>query len=278
MKSLRVTNIQRGCVYDGPGVRTTVFLKGCSLHCPWCCNPETISYEEQWFIDDGKCLHKKGLTSNLCEGCEWLQGERPVNECPFGVAESVSKDYTPEELYDIILKDKNLYKTTDGGVTFSGGEPLLQAKELVVLLDKLKKNNINVAFETSLFVSEENLKLIIPYSDLFFVDLKLQPQMFLGNRAYFNKICKKLALLSEKRLIFRMVFVNKAFDKKDEILTILKNMNVHNIEILLCHNLGLKKYQKLSKQYVDYSSEKTKAKEFCDFINNNMIHTTLLSI
>lgn len=278
MKLLRVTNIQRGCVYDGPGVRTTVFLKGCSLHCPWCCNPETISFDEQWFIDDEKCLFLQGQLSNLCEECERVRGSRSVYECPFGIAEITYKDYSADELFDILIKDILYYEETNGGVTFSGGEPILQASELVDLLVKLKQNSISVTFETTLAVNEANLKLIIPYSNLFIVDLKLQPQMLLGNQTYLNQIRKKLDLLSDKQLQFRMVFVNEVLDKKYEILTSLKNLNIKNIEVLLCHNLGQKKYHKLFSQCVDYSSDKIKAKEFCDFIGENKIHSTLLCI
>lgn len=278
MKLLRVTNIQRGCVYDGPGVRTTVFLKGCSLHCPWCCNPETISYDEQWFIDDEKCLFLQGHSSILCEKCERIRGTRSVRECPFGIAESTSKDYSVDELFDILIKDVPYYKETNGGVTFSGGEPILQASELVDLLVKLKQNSISVTFETTLAVNEAKLKLIIPYSNLFIVDLKLQPQMFLGNQTYISQMRKKLDMLSDKQLLFRMVFVNEVLDKKDEILTSLKILNINNIEVLLCHNLGQKKYHKLFSQCVDYSSDKSMAKVFCEFIGENKIHTTLLSI
>lgn len=75
MKSLEVTNIQRGCVYDGPGVRTTVFLKGCSLCCPWCCNPETITREDAFYIDNSKCLKYQGISSSICNACEKYGGE-----------------------------------------------------------------------------------------------------------------------------------------------------------------------------------------------------------
>ena len=172
MKQLRVTNIQSGCVYDGPGVRTTVFLKGCSLHCPWCCNPETISYEKQWFIDDRKCVSRQGLCSELCNPCVRLNGVRSIHSCPYGVAEPAFHDYSPEKLLEILLKDNELYKESHGGVTFSGGEPLLQSEELVNLLNLLKGFGIHIAIETTLFASTEALAVVLPYVDFYIIDLK----------------------------------------------------------------------------------------------------------
>ena len=209
---LRVINIQRGCVYDGPGVRTTVFLKGCSLHCPWCCNPETISYEEQWFIDDRKCVLRQGRSSQLCAPCERQDGTRSIQSCPYGVVEPTSYDYSTEELLEILLKDKELYKESHGGVTFSGGEPLLQSEELVTILSKLKGLNVHIVLETTLVASEKAINLVLPYVDLYIIDLKLQPQMKLSDRSYLGSIKNKLSLMRDKQKCFRLVFVDEVFD------------------------------------------------------------------
>ena len=130
---VRITDIQHFSLHDGPGIRTTVFLKGCSLKCPWCTNPECISKE--------------------------IQGE-------FGY------DISLEELENEILKDESFYKT-GGGVTFSGGEPLLQIKELEPLLISLKNKNINICFESALFVPQNYLKIANIYGDEFIVDIKM---------------------------------------------------------------------------------------------------------
>ena len=131
--TLRITNIQHFSLHDGPGIRTTVFLKGCNLKCPWCANPECISSE--------------------------IQGE-------FGY------DIPLAKLENEIIKDEPFYKT-GGGVTFSGGEPLLQINNLEPLLNSLKNKNINICFETALFVPEKYLKIAKKYCDEFIVDIKM---------------------------------------------------------------------------------------------------------
>ena len=130
---VRITDIQHFSFHDGPGIRTTVFLKGCNLRCPWCANPECISSK--------------------------IQGE-------FGY------DIPLDELKNEILKDEPYYKT-GGGVTFSGGEPLLQVKYLEPLLKSLKLKNINICFETALFIPKEYLFIANLYVDEFIVDIKM---------------------------------------------------------------------------------------------------------
>ena len=278
MMLLRVTNIQRGCVYDGPGVRTTVFLKGCSLHCPWCCNPETISYEEQWFIDDRKCVLRQGRSSQLCAPCERQDGTRSIQSCPYGVAEPTSYDYSTEELLEILLKDKELYKESHGGVTFSGGEPLLQSEKLVSILSELKGLNVHIVLETTLVASEKAINLVLPYVDLYIIDLKLQPQMKLYNHRYLKKMQQMLSYMQNKKKYFRMVFVNEVLDKIDDVLSTLQFLDINKIELLLCHNLGKNKYLHLSYKYANYSASPEKMAYFFDYLVENGIETNLLMV
>ena len=124
-----VTNIQHFCLHDGYGIRTTVFLKGCSLRCPWCANPENINMNIEKYVEK---LNNKEIEKN------------------YGF------NITIDELYSEIVKDKNFY-SNGGGVTFSGGEPILQINELEDLLIKLNNENINITFETALFVPKDYL-------------------------------------------------------------------------------------------------------------------------
>ena len=275
MKQLRVTNIQQGCVYDGPGVRTTVFLKGCSLRCPWCCNPETISSKHQWFVDNNKCILHKGNHSRICENCERNNGTKPIQQCEFGVAESVSTDYGCGELYEQLFKQIDIYQETSGGVTFSGGEPLLQSTNLVPLLEMLKKSDIHIAFETTLVVKQSNVMDVLPYSDCFIIDLKLQPQMFLNDKEYIIHLTKIKHLLREKQCFFRMVFINEVIEESDLIINALRTIGIEKIEILLCHNLGDKKYSKLSLSHKDYTADKNLACLFVKRLQEAAIETTL---
>lgn len=278
MEPLKVTNIQRGCVYDGPGVRTTIFLKGCLLSCPWCSNPETLTNEDAFYIDNSKCLKHRGILSPICNDCENNGGEKSVCACPYDVAENISHNYGVDALLEIIMKDKALYNKTHGGVTFSGGEPLLQADSLVELLKRLKKEDIHVTFETSLVVPTEKIESVIEYSDCFIVDYKLQPQMKLHDESYLNLINKNLQKLVGKERYNRLVFVNEMLIYKKDVVSILRYLAVSDIELLPCHDLGKRKYEKLGMHYQSYKANPKKADEFVSFLNSNNILTNLLTI
>ena len=159
-KLILITNIQRFSLHDGPGIRTTVFLKGCSLRCPWCSNPENLLPQPQDYNKDGR----KGI---------------------------YGKYYTAQELITECLKDKNFYEgelnapqqwlisdteaieKLPGGVTFSGGEALLQMPALVPVCQALHKESVHIAVETSLFVPESNINLALEYIDFFYIDTKI---------------------------------------------------------------------------------------------------------
>lgn len=136
-----ITNIQRFSLHDGPGIRTTVFLKGCSIRCPWCSNPENINHQIERYVKDEK---------------EGFYG----------------KEYSVDQVLKEVLKDKIFYED-NGGVTFSGGEALLYAKELLPLMEQIKQNNISIAVESSLFVPSSYLEMVIPFVEYFYVDLKV---------------------------------------------------------------------------------------------------------
>lgn len=277
MKHLRVTNIQRGSIYDGPGVRTTVFLKGCSLKCPWCCNPETISYEEEWYVNNEKCLQIKGIVSKFCKQCERNRGDVSIQKCPFGVVEPTSKDYTINELFKILIRDHSLYDETCGGITFSGGEPLLQAESTWMLLKLLKEKKINIIYETTLVAPKDNFLLVKPYVDCLFVDIKLQPQMMLNNEHYIENIVSMRSMW-DGQIIYRMVFVDDMFYHKSKILSVLKELSIDKIEILPCHNYAHIKYIRLLLPWVNYSSDEKKMRLFCSFLIESGIKVALLSL
>lgn len=223
-ENLLVTNIQRMCMHDGPGIRTTVFMKGCNLHCPWCANPENIRDRQEGYIKDGR----SGIY-----GCY----------------------YSPQELFLEIIKDQRFWKY-DGGVTFSGGEPLLQTIELIPVLKKLRLSQVHIAVETALYVHEEQIRRIIPYIELFIVDIKiLIPsvcQDVLGGRVeVFEKNLKLLQQYS-KPAIFRIP-CNKEYTMKAEnlekILAYLKEYPHVPVEIFKIHTLGEYKYRSLGLEY-----------------------------
>lgn len=215
-----LTNIQRFSLHDGPGIRTTVFLKGCSLHCPWCSNPENISPYKQEYIKDGK----KGI---------------------------YGQEMDVEEVFNIIAKDKIFYGD-EGGVTFSGGEPLLQIDRLIPLFARLKQADINIAIETCLFVDKMQLTKALEWIDLFYIDVKILNEekcsSILGGDL--NKYLSNLSIISntEKHCIYRIPFVGGYTDdieNKEKIVELLKHHSVSMVEIIKGHNLGLEKRRSL---------------------------------
>jgi len=181
-----VFDIQRDCTEDGPGVRTTVFLKGCPLRCPWCQNPEGIKpYPELvWYnnrcIGTEKCidacpmdaltLTKAGMIVDrkLCDACG-----RCVEVCPARALEVAGKRYTVCEVVEIALRDRVFYEKSGGGVTLSGGEVAVQAKFSVSLLRSLKEAGVHTAIETSLGTGWKVLRPLVEATDLVILDLKL---------------------------------------------------------------------------------------------------------
>jgi len=218
---VRVTNIQRFCLSDGQGIRTTVFLKGCNLKCPWCANPENIKYEKQEYIKEGE----KGI---------------------FG------RDIEVEELFKEIIKDKEYYLKSNGGVTFSGGEVLLQAVSLIPLLKKLKENNINICFESALMVPFELLELVMPYVDSFIVDIKILDEdkatEIINGIIYLYYQNLDLLFKNKKNIKFRIPLV-KGYTLEsnniNKIIELLKKYSGTKVEIFKIHNLAESKYKSL---------------------------------
>ncbi|MHB1485260.1 MAG: glycyl-radical enzyme activating protein [Saccharofermentanales bacterium] len=182
---LLVTNIQRFSTHDGDGIRTTVFLKGCPLHCIWCHNPETQSSKQQIFFTAQNCIgcgaciavcenhahyidkennHRFDVTK--CTGCTSC-----VVKCPSGSIEATSKPMSLEEIMTEVLKDKAFYGKT-GGITLSGGEPLMNPVECIELLKMAKANGISTAIETSGYFDKKYIPQLAEYTDVFLWDIK----------------------------------------------------------------------------------------------------------
>ncbi len=246
MNKLSVTNIQRLCVHDGPGVRTVVFLQGCTLQCPWCCNPETIHAGARIY-DKGVCSFPEKKI--YCTDCEKFGGERNAVDCPIHAYDPVARKYTSDELLDELLSDQYIYN--EGGVTFSGGEPLLHEEALMPVIQELKEQGVSVAVETTLYVPTDNVTQVIPYIDYWLVDLKFQ-YGYITNKEYSvpeNAVGDNLLMLQQRvdpsKVKYRIVMMNEAMKNLDGIVAKLKEHNIANIELLECHSLAENKYKQL---------------------------------
>ena len=185
-QKLLVSQIQNFSLHDGPGIRTTVFLQGCNLRCKWCHNPETwkkesiLSYTENKCIGCGQCIE-------ICpSGAQQIQNGQHIYErtlctvcgkcveiCCTEALEIVGSYYSAEELSELLLRDRRLYEISEGGVTFSGGEPMMQAEILYDLCNRLQKEHISVAFETALAFPWKVIHRMTECADLFLVDFKM---------------------------------------------------------------------------------------------------------
>jgi pyruvate formate lyase activating enzyme len=182
-----VTDIQGYSVHDGPGIRTVVFLKGCSLECRWCSNPECVSGSPEIGLfgnlctscgacaevcPDGALAYSSGspptIDRSLCTGC----GEC-VTSCSYKALVLYGRRMAPDEVFDVVRRDAVFYEASDGGVTVSGGEPLLQPEFVCALLRRCREANIGTCVETSGCAPEAALRRVLPYADHWLYDLKL---------------------------------------------------------------------------------------------------------
>ncbi len=230
--SIRVTNIQRMCFDDGPGIRTTVFLKGCGIHCPWCCNPENISFERQSFCD-GENMHASGVYGS---------------------------DYDPESLTEILVKDRKFWGN-DGGITFSGGEALMQAKQLEEVWARLKSDGIHMAVETALFVPAALLEIAMRYIDFYYVDVKLLERdlcasVLGGDIEQYRENVEEL--VSKRKSIHFRVPCTKEYvlleSNQKELCSFLGKYRQFPVEIFAVHDLGKEKYRSLGMEMPHFES------------------------
>lgn len=162
MKTALISDIKRFAVHDGPGIRTTVFFKGCPLKCIWCHNPESIDFKPQIAFYESKCIG--------CGACQ--KADFTTEECLGAAKVLYGKEVTVEELLPKLLEDSAFYANSGGGVTLSGGECLCQADFCMALLKRLKQEGIHTAVDTCGFVSKAAIEKVAPYTDIFLYDIK----------------------------------------------------------------------------------------------------------
>ncbi|MEA1886920.1 MAG: glycyl-radical enzyme activating protein [Bacteroidota bacterium] len=231
MKGL-IFNIIRYAVNDGPGIRVTFFMKGCPLSCWWCHNPEGISQD----IEEVERVDK-------------------IGDKEFRVKETVGKYYDVEQLFDIAMKDYVFIEESGGGVTFSGGEPLLQADFLSEALKRFKSEGIHTAVDTCGHVPVSAIDAVIPYTDLFLFDIKhLDPSKHEKYTGVSNKLILKnfdYILAKGKKVIIRIPVIPGINDDSDHLKAVRdfvlgkQGVNIERLDLLPFHRSGITKYRKL---------------------------------
>ncbi len=250
-----VFDIVRNSFVDGSGIRTTVFFKGCNLKCRWCHNPESQTAEKQMMFykskctNCGKCREACPYSLKKCDFC----GKCEIY-CPNDARKICGKEMTADEILKEILKDKAFYKASNGGVTFSGGECMLQIDFLCEILKKCKENGIHTAVDTAGNVKWENFAKIMPYTDMFLYDVKcasdeLHKNLTGASNQLILENLKRLSDAFEGSIIIRIPIIggaNNIEDEIQEIAKILTAIKYEDVELLPYHKMGEHKFKALN--------------------------------
>jgi len=260
-----IFDIKHFAVHDGPGIRTTVFFKGCPLKCQWCHNPESISKKKQLgylkhkCIGCGKCVVAcpQGAHTFTNDGIHKFDREKCiacgecVKVCPASALSLYGKEEDLQAVLDELLEDKDFYESSDGGVTLSGGECLMQPDFCAELLKRLKENGIHTAVDTCGFVSREAINKVLPHTDLFLYDMKAfdeevhikctsqSNKIILENLKYIDDCGAKV----EIRIPFVLDYNSNQIEKIADYLSKLKN--IIKVKVLPYHNYAGTKYKSL---------------------------------
>jgi len=267
-----IFDIQRNSYVDGPGIRTTVFFKGCNLRCRWCHNPESWQPEPQMLfykkrcISCGKCLSVCPEHSESCILCG-----RCTLFCPQDAREICGKTYTVEEVFREVVKDRQYYQSSGGGVTCSGGECMLQAELLTELLRLCKENGIHTAVDTAGNVPWESFLSILPYTDLFLYDVKcLTEEKHIAGTGVSNRLIldnlQKLSAEFAGDICIRIPVIpgfNDMPDEMEKIAVFLQKIRQCSVEFLPYHGLGEHKYEALDMAAEKFSVPSGEIMEKC---------------
>ena len=283
-----IFDIQRYSIHDGPGIRTIAFLQGCPLSCKWCCNPESQSlkpvllFNADVCVHCGKCLNacKQGALStkpfsinrDVCVAC----GEC-AKVCPAGALVIKGKEMTVEQLVKELKKDAITFRRSNGGITLSGGEPLVQSDFAVEVLKACKEQGWHTAMETTGLASEEVIRKVFPWIDLVLLDIKaFDPAIHKEYTGVSNEVILKNSILISNiaPVVVRIPTVpgvNASVNEYEAICAHVRKMNgVDTLHILPYHTYGENKYALLGKQYAlkDLTLTKFLSKEAIESLKN----------
>ncbi|MEG0264967.1 MAG: glycyl-radical enzyme activating protein [Erysipelotrichaceae bacterium] len=267
----RIAKIQTYSTKDGPGIRTTVFMKGCNLKCKWCANPEMLTsgqsvmfFKErcqncgecvrlarpkQTYLDEDGCHINRSTCENLDE---------VVEGCPYNAFEMIGFEISVDDLVKKLLRDQAFFESSGGGITFSGGEATLQLDFIYECAKQLKKHNIHLCLDTAGNIEWSKLEKVLPYIDLVLYDIKTYDNKLhlegcgVGNKLILENALKLAAY--GKDMIIRMIMIHNFNDQDEDInnrLAFVKSLGkvVKQIDLLPYHNLGEGKYYHLAMKY-----------------------------
>lgn len=262
-------NIQKFSIHDGPGIRTTVFLKGCPLKCQWCANPESQFNHVQILYDQEKCLHclqcihrcpKQAISSKnnkimidqtQCVGCLSC-----LNQCPGHALTHEGEYQDVQDIVDICLQDLDFYEESHGGVTISGGEGMSQPQFLKELVNELKKHHIHTAIETTGYIPSDTFHELATLFDLLLFDVKHYDSQkhYQGTHVHNELIIQNLQWAIEHHIevlprIPVIPHFNASLEDALGLALLLKKVGASKVQLLPFHQFGEKKYELLNKDY-----------------------------
>ena len=255
-----IFNIQHFSVNDGPGIRTTVFLKGCPLRCPWCGNPESQNFAPELAWSRKKCIHCHSCVKELPELCcrfsedhlLWDKSAKPDTEqvdrvCPTGALHVIGDTVTVDDVLTEVEKDRVFFQTSGGGMTLSGGEPLAQPEFTLAVLEEAGKRGIHRAMETCGAADRDKVEPIAHQLDYLLFDIKSgtpEPQI-LNNLRNIRRVRADLPIRVRTPII---PGYNDNIPELRKILNLLADLHVE-YEPLKYHRLGVPKYESLNRPY-----------------------------
>jgi pyruvate formate lyase activating enzyme len=264
-------NIQRFSTHDGDGIRTILFLKGCSLSCTWCQNPESRSDKRSILYDQRLCSESCTECLSVCSHLSKENGQLQINRsiikesdlialestCPTQALSVVGKDIEVDHLYEQLMKDKPFYDQSEGGITFSGGEPLMQPDIVAELGKRVTQKGVSTAIETCMHAPWKNVEAVIPYIDCWLADLKHtnDDKFYKWTKGSLKRIKDNFIRLAPKakRIVIRIPVVpgfNDTFDELKDLIDFAASLSSCNeLHLLPYHTLGMNKYRLLDMPY-----------------------------
>jgi pyruvate formate lyase activating enzyme len=263
-----IFNIQKFAIQDGPGIRTTVFMKGCLLTCPWCSNPEGMSPVPEIITNDRKCIgcHKcaevcpvnaiscidsiRLLDWQLCSNCLEC-----ASVCPSHSIELVGEYMTVEDAFKVVAQDSLFYRNSGGGITISGGEPLLQWEFILELLKRCRRAGFHTALDTTGYCTWEHMEEVLEHVDLVLFDVKhMDPESCREKCGVTNElILENLGKAAKKAKVWlRIPLIPDYSDSETNIRLIAElacRTRADKVSLLPYHEYGKHKYARLGREY-----------------------------